>query len=88
MQAPVTTKDVESRMIMLRKQPVLIDADVAELYGVQTKEVNQTVRNNPKKFLYGNIFELVKYEKEVLIRNFDRLNKLNRRQAEWRAKLA
>lgn len=38
--APVTTQDVEKRMIVLRNQPVLIDADVAELYGVLTKEVN------------------------------------------------
>ena len=63
-------------MIMLRKQPILIDADVAELYGVQTKEVNQAVRNNPKKFPYGYIFELDKYEKEEVVKNFDRLNKL------------
>ena len=57
----VTTQDVESRMIMLRNQPVLIDADVAALYGVETREVNQAVKNNPKKFPYGYIFELDKY---------------------------
>ena len=73
---PVTTHDVESRMIVLRNQPVLIDADVADLYGVQTKEVNQAVKNNPKKFPYGYIFELDKYEKEELVKNFDRLNNL------------
>ena len=72
----ITTKDVEERMIMLRKQPVLIDADVAELYGVQTKEVNQAVRNNPRKFPYGYIFELDKYEKAEVVKNFDRLNRL------------
>lgn len=74
--APVTTQDVESRMIVLRNQPVLIDADVAELYGVQTKEVNQAVRNNPRKFPYGYIFELDKYEKEEVVKNFDHLKKL------------
>ena len=37
----ITTQDVEARMIVLRKQPVLIDADVAELYGVETKRVNE-----------------------------------------------
>ena len=72
----MTTQDVEARMIMLRKQAVLIDADVAELYGVQTKEVNQAVRNNPRKFPYGYIFELDKYEKAEVVKNFDRLNKL------------
>ena len=74
--AAVTTQDVEARMIMLRNQPVLIDADVAVLYGVETREVNQAVRNNPKKFPYGYIFELDKYEKEEVVKNFDHLNNL------------
>jgi phage regulator Rha-like protein len=72
----VTAKDVESRMILLRNQLVLIDSDVAELYGVQTKEVNQAVRNNPQKFPYGYIFELNKSEKDEVVKNFDHLKKL------------
>lgn len=72
----VTTQDVEARMIMLRGQPVLIDADVAELYGVQTKEVNQAVKNNPRKFPDGYIIELDKHEKEEVVKNFDHLKKL------------
>lgn len=75
-QSQVTVQDVESRMITLRNQPVLIDSDVAVLYGVQTKEVNQAVRNNPQKFPYGYIFELDKYEKAEVVKNFDHLNKL------------
>lgn len=63
-------------MIVLRNQPVLLDSDVAILYGVQTKEINQAVRNNPKKFPYGYIFELDKYEKNEVVKNFDRLNSL------------
>lgn len=63
-------------MIVLRNQPVLIDADVAELYGVETKRVNEAVRNNPKKFPYGYIFELDKYEKKEVVENFDHLKKL------------
>ncbi len=73
---PVTPQDVEARMIVLRKQPVLIDRDVAELYGVQTKEVNQAVRNNPGKFPYGYVFELDKFEKDEVVKCFDRLNSL------------
>ena len=70
---PITTKDVESRMIVLRKQSVLLDADVAELYGVETKRVNEAVRNNPDKFPSGYLFELDRYEKDDLVENFDRL---------------
>lgn len=73
---PITALDVESKMIVLRGQPVLIDADVAELYGVKTKEINQAVRNNPRKFPYDYLFELDKYEQMELVKNFDHLNKL------------
>ena len=72
-QAQVTVQEVESRMITLRNQPVLIDSDVAVLYGVQTKEVNQAVCNNPQKFPYGYIFELDKYEKAEVVKKIDLL---------------
>lgn len=44
---PITTHDVESRIIMVRGQKVILDCDVAELYGVETKRINEAVRNNP-----------------------------------------
>lgn len=75
-QPRVTVQDVEAKMIMLRNQPVLIDADVAALYGVQTREVKQAVRNNPQKFPYGYLFELDKYEKAEVVKNFDHLKNL------------
>lgn len=73
---PITSRDVEARMIMLRNQPVLIDADVAWLYGVETKRVNEAVRNNPGKFPYGYLFELDRYEKKEVVENFDHLKNL------------
>ena len=42
----------------LRGQQVLLDRDVAALYGVKTKEINQAVRNNPEKFPEGFVFQL------------------------------
>ena len=72
----ITTKDVEKKLIVLRNQKVLVDCDVAELYGVKTKEVNQAVKNNPEKFPYGYIFVLDKYEKSEVVKKIDRLNKL------------
>lgn len=66
----------KEKPIVLRNQKVLLDCDVAELYGVKTKEVNQAVKNNPEKFPYGYIFVLDKYEKSEVVKNFDRLNKL------------
>ena len=61
---------VESKMILLRGQLVILDKDVALLYHVQTKHVNQAVKNNPDKFPEGYVFELNDDEME-LVKNFD-----------------
>lgn len=58
----VSTVDVEARMIFLRNQSVIADADVADLYGVETRAVNQAVRNNLDKFPSDYVFELSKSE--------------------------
>ena len=76
MSLTVTTKEVESRIIVLRDQPVLIDADVAELYGVETKRINEAVRNNLHKFPDGYFFVLDDTEKKEVVENFDHLKKL------------
>ena len=49
---------VQSRMLTIRNQQVLLDRDVAALYGVETKEINQAIRNNPGKFPEGFVFQL------------------------------
>ncbi|MGM9778726.1 MAG: ORF6N domain-containing protein [Prevotella sp.] len=63
---PITTKDVESRLIIVRGQHVLLDRDVAELYGVETKRINEAVRNNPDKFPPRCIIYLDEEESAVL----------------------
>lgn len=54
--------EVESRLVSLRDQKVLLDKDVAELYGVETKRINEAVRNNPERFPDGYYFELTRNE--------------------------
>ena len=66
----------ESKIIIIRDTQVILDRDVAELYGVETREINQALRNNPKKFPPGYVIELNNREKDELIKNFDRFNKL------------
>ena len=56
--------EVEEKIITLRNQQVILDCDVAELYGVETKRINEAVNNNPEKFPDGYIFELE--NKEVI----------------------
>ena len=72
----ITTKDVQDSMIVLRGQRVLIDRDVAALYGVQTKEINQAVKNNPEKFPDGYLIPLDDSEKKELVKNFDRFGSM------------
>ena len=55
---PALMREVEDKIAVIRNQEVIADADVAFLYGVQTKEVNQAVRNNPDKFPEHYMFEL------------------------------
>jgi len=50
--------EVENKIITLREQQVIVDADVAELYGVQTKRINEAVANNPEKFPDGYVIQL------------------------------
>lgn len=69
-------KTVEDKIIELRGIKVLLDSDVANLYGVETMRINEAVRNNPDKFPDGYIFELSKEEKDEVIENFDNLKKV------------
>ena len=55
-------EQVRQKNILIRDSQVILDVDVAELYGVRTKEVNQAVRNNPEKFPSGYVLELDKQE--------------------------
>jgi len=68
--------EVEEKVLSFRGQQVLIDRDIAELYGVSTKEVNQAVKNNPDKFLDGYIVVLCNEDKSELVKNFDRFSTL------------
>lgn len=66
-------EEIKSKIITLRNLPVLLDRDVAALYGVETKRVNEAVKNNSDKFPSGYIFELTKSEKDKLVENFHQL---------------
>ena len=67
---------LESKLINYRNTIVIIDRDVAELFSVETKEVNKAVKNNSDKFPHGYILKLTKNEKSELVKNFHRFNSL------------
>ena len=64
------------KIIIIQDQQVIIDTDVAELYGVETKRVNEAIKNNPEKFPKGYIIVLTDKEKAEVVENFDHLSKL------------
>lgn len=51
-------EDVKDKILLLRNQQVILNCDIARLYGVETREINQAVKNNPDKFPSGYLFQL------------------------------
>lgn len=66
----------ENKIIVIREQRVILDRDVAELYGVETKRINEALKNNPEKFPDGYVIELTNSEKSELVENFDRFESM------------
>ena len=69
-------EELEHRLIKYQDRYDLVDRDVAQLYGVETRDINKAVANNPEKFPEGYIIELNEDEKKELVENFHRFNKL------------
>lgn len=71
----ISNESVQSRIINIRDMPVIVDVDVAEIYGVETKRVNEAVRNNPDKFPEDYMFVLSSDESRILRSKFSTLEK-------------
>jgi hypothetical protein len=67
---------IEGRIHVMRGQRVMIDADIAELYGVDTRTLNQAVKRNAGRFPSDFMFQLDAAEKAEVITNCDHLQKL------------
>jgi len=66
----VSVQPIERRIYLIRGQKVMIDEDLAELYGVPTKRLNEQVRRNKKRFPSDFMFQLTKVETENLRSHF------------------
>ena len=67
---------VANRILQLRGQRVMLDADLAELYGVETKVLNQAVKRNAERFPPDFMFQLTAVEKSEVVTNCDHLVRL------------
>lgn len=61
---------VEEYILTIRGVQVILDSDVAALYGVETKRINEAVKNNPERFPQGYLFELTRNELDDLRSKF------------------
>ena len=66
-------QSVEKKIMTLRNEKVILDSSVAELYGVETRDINKAVKNNPDKFPQGYILELSPQEKAEVVEIFHHL---------------
>lgn len=72
----VTDELIMGKILLIRDLKVMIDRDLAELYGVNTKRLNEQVKRNTKRFPEDFMFQLTEQEKEQVVANCDHLKRL------------
>jgi hypothetical protein len=71
-----SVRQIESKILLIRGQKVMLDTDLAELYGVETKRLNEQVRRNIERFPEDFMYRLTAEEKAEVVANCDHLGKL------------
>ena len=72
----VLLNSIEKRILTIRGLKVMLDADLAELYGVTTKRLNEQVKRNRGRFPGDFMFKLIEKEKQEVVANCDHLSRL------------
>src|SRR5450759_306840 len=72
----IAAESIEAKILLIRGLKVMLDADLAELYGVETKRLNEQVRRNSDRFPEDFMFRLTSDEKAEVVANCDHLAKL------------
>ena len=72
----IVVEQIEPRILQIRGHRVLLDSDLAELYGVETKRLNEQVRRNLDRFPDDFMFQLTKPEQEEILATVARLGRL------------
>jgi hypothetical protein len=67
---------IAQRILWIRERKVILDADLAELYGTQTKRLNEQVKRNRDRFPGDFLFQLTASEKSEVVANCDHLDRL------------
>ncbi|MFH1352145.1 MAG: ORF6N domain-containing protein [bacterium] len=72
----VPVEVIANKIFLIRGQKVMLDKDLAELYGVPTKRLNEQVKRNIRRFPEDFMFQLTSEEKNELVANCDRFKTL------------
>ena len=75
-EALVVTARIARQILVIRGQKVMIDADLAALYGVPTKRLNEQVKRNAARFPKDFVFRLSRAERDEVVANCDHLWRL------------
>lgn len=76
----ISTKQIENRIFTIRSLQVMIDRDLAEMYQVEVKRLNEQVKRNMERFPESFRFQLNDLEKNELVANCDRFDYLRPRK--------
>lgn len=76
MKSVMRARPLEDRILIIRGHRVMLDADLADLYGVTTKRLNEQVKRNKERFPAEFMFRLTSREKAEVVANCDHLKKL------------
>ena len=71
----IKIENIKNLIIKISGNTVLLDADVAVIYGVETKRINEAVKNNLDRFPSGYVIELNNDDKNELVENFGQFNR-------------
>src|SRR3972149_3350512 len=66
MESPTRHEPLENRILLLRGQAVMLSRDLAELYKITARELNQQVKRNPRRFPRDFVFQLTDEEAEEI----------------------
>jgi len=72
----VVQGEISSKILTLRREQVMLDSDLANLYGVTTKRLNEQVKRNIERFPSDFMFQLNENEKNELVAKCDRFNNM------------
>lgn len=72
----IIRENIESKIFLIRGKRVMLDTDLAKLYSVETKRLNEQVKRNKDRFPEDFMFKLTDLEKSELVANCDRFKTL------------